>query len=161
MQEEAKGEPMAITVKSAKLWVLHGPDRTGFLADALEPLASAGANLRVVMAYCNPSQPDRAAIEVFPVSGKKAEAAARAAGLSPSDTACLLVEGDDRPGLGAAMARAIAGAGVSMSFFVAETVGRKFSAVIGFGSEADATTAAKAAKAAARTAKSAARTGRR
>jgi hypothetical protein len=40
-----------------------------------------------------------------------------------------------------------------MSFFVAETVGRKFSAVIGFGSEADATTAAKAAKSAARTAR--------
>jgi predicted amino acid-binding ACT domain protein len=144
---------MAITVKSVKLWVLHGPDRIGFLADALEPLASAGANLRVVMAYCNPGQPARAAIEVFPVSGKRAEAAARAAGLSPSDTACLLVEGDDRPGLGAALGRAIAQAGVSMSFLIAETVGRKFSAVIGFGSETDAATAAKAAKSAARPAR--------
>jgi hypothetical protein len=144
---------MAITVKSVKLWALHGPDKTGFLADALEPLASAGANLRVVMAYCNPGQPDRAAIEVFPVSGKKAEAAARAAGLSPSDTACLLVEGDDRPGLGAALGRAIAQAGVSMSFLIAETVGRKFSAVMGFRSQADAATAAKVAKSAARPAR--------
>jgi predicted amino acid-binding ACT domain protein len=144
---------MAITVKSVKLWVLKGPDRIGFLADALEPLASAGANLRVVMAYRNPGQPDRAAIEVFPISGKKAEAAARAAGLSPSDTACILVQGDDRPGLGAALGRAIAQAGVSMSFLIAQTVGRQFSALIGFGSEADAGTAAKAAKSAARTAR--------
>ena len=53
-----------------------------------------------------------------------------------------LVEGDDKPGLGLAIAEAIAGAGVNMHFFVAQAVGRKFSAVVGFATEADANTAA-------------------
>jgi len=44
--------------------------------------------------------------------------------------------------LGLALAEAIAGAGLNMSFFVAQAVGRKFSAVLGFATEADANTAA-------------------
>jgi hypothetical protein len=52
------------------------------------------------------------------------------------------VEGDDKPGLGLAITQAIAGAGINMTFFVAQAVGRRFSAVLGFESEADAKTAA-------------------
>ncbi len=48
------------------------------------------------------------------------------------------------------MARAVANAGVNMHFLIAETVGRKFSAVFGFGSAADAATAAQAIKSAAK-----------
>ena len=54
----------------------------------------------------------------------------------------LLVEGDDRPGLGHAFAKAVADAGISLSFLMAMVVGRKFSAIFGFGSEADAKAAA-------------------
>jgi hypothetical protein len=142
---------MALTVKKVNLWRTEVSHRAGMLADVLEPLAAAGVNLRVVMGYAFPAGPDGAAIEVFPVSGKKATAAATAAGLAPSSIACLLVEGDDRPGLGAAMARAIAGAGINISFLMAETVGRRFSAVFGFESDGAAAAAAKAIKQAART----------
>jgi hypothetical protein len=69
-------------------------------------------------------------------------AAASAAGLAASSIPTLLVEGDDKPGLGLAIAEAIAGAGVNMTFFVAQVIGRRYSAVIGFGSDADAKTAA-------------------
>jgi predicted amino acid-binding ACT domain protein len=48
------------------------------------------------------------------------------------------VDGEDRKGLGAQMARALADAGISMAFCVAQTVGRKFTAVIGFLTEEDA-----------------------
>ena len=102
---------MAMSVKSAKLWVLDANDRAGLLADTLGPLASAGASLRVVMAYRHPGQTERAAVEVYPIQGKKAEAAAQAAGMQPSQMACLLVEGDDRPGMGAQLSRAIASSG--------------------------------------------------
>jgi hypothetical protein len=54
----------------------------------------------------------------------------------------LLVEGDDRPGLGHAFAKAIGDAGINMSFMVAQVVGRRFSAVFGFENEADAGKAA-------------------
>ena len=116
-----------MTVKNVQLWILHGADRKGLLADALEPLAAAGANLRVVMGYRYPAELDRAAVEVFPIE-PAAEAAARKAGFQPSETPCLLVEGDDRKGLGAEISRALADAGINMGFLVAETIGKKFSA---------------------------------
>lgn len=68
--------------------------------------------------------------------------AASEAGLSASSIPTLLVEGDDKPGLGFAVAQAIAGAGVNMTFFVAQSIGRRFSAVLGFESEDDAKKAA-------------------
>ena len=136
---------MAMSVKSAKLWVLDANDRAGLLADTLGPLASAGASLRVVMAYRHPGQTERAAVEVYPI---QAEAAAQAAGMQPSQMACLLVEGDDRPGMGAQLSRAIASSGLSMTFLMAQVIGRKFSAAVGFSSEQDAEAAAKAIKSA-------------
>jgi hypothetical protein len=72
------------------------------------------------------------------VSGKKVTQAAEAAGLRPSDTPTLLVQGDDKPGLGQAMARALGEAGINIAFLVAQVVGRRYSAVFGFESPADA-----------------------
>jgi len=94
------------------------------------------------MGYRYPGNEARAAIELYPVSAKKVAAEASAAGLAASSIPTLLVEGDDKPGLGLAIAEAIAGAGVNMTFFVAQVIGRRYSAVIGFGSDADAKTAA-------------------
>jgi hypothetical protein len=145
---------MAVTVKRVTLWRLETAHEAGALARVLAPLAQAGADLRVVMGYGFPAPAQHAAIEVFPISGKKVTAAAAAAGLTPSGIACLLVEGDNRPGLGAAMARALGDAGINISFLVAEVIGRKFSAVFGFGSDGDATQAQKIIKAAAKPAKS-------
>src|SRR6267154_1488625 len=135
---------ITLTVKQVKLWVFHGGDRKGLLADALEPLAAAGVHLQIVMAYRFPTELDRAAIEVFPIDGPTAEAQARRIGFAVSDTPCLLVEGDDRRGLGARISRAISDAKVSMAFLMAQVVGKKFSAAIGFESDEDATTATKA-----------------
>src|SRR2546427_9491764 len=121
-----------LTVKTVQLWILIGADRKGMVADALEPLVEAGANLQIVMGYRFPGELDRAAVEVFPVDGPTQEAAARRLGFELSDTPCLRVEGDDRKGLGAQMARALSDAGISMAFLMAQTVGRKFAAALGF-----------------------------
>ena len=141
---------MAITVKKVTLWRKEVNNDPGVLADVLQPLAAAGANLRVVMGYTIPGEGGRAAIEVFPVSGRRVSAAASGAGLGASPIPCLLVEGDDRAGLGASMARAIAEQRINVSFVMAETVGRKFSAVFGFHSDADAAGTARAIKSAAK-----------
>jgi len=140
---------MAISVKRITLWRGKVEDRPGALADVLQPLAAAGADLQVVMGYHEPGEKLRAVIELYPVSGKKLTAAAQGAGLSAAPMPALLVNGDNRPGLGHAMSRAIGDAGISLSFLVAQTVGRKYSAVFGFSSEADAVRAAKLIKSAA------------
>jgi len=130
---------MAVTVKKIVLWRKEVENRTGILASALAPLANAGADIHVVMAYRFPGQESKAAIELNPVTGKKSVAAAEEAGFSASAIPALLVEGDNRAGLGYATSQAIADAGINMDFIVAQVVGRKYSAVFGFESDVDAT----------------------
>ncbi len=129
---------MALTVKKATLWRTEVENRPGALARVLEPLAGAGANLQVVMGYRYPGDESRAAIEVCPIAGKKIVAAAGAAGLSASAIPALIVQGEDRPGLGCSLARSLADAGINMSFQVAQVLGRRFTAVFGFESQDDA-----------------------
>lgn len=62
---------MAITVRMAVLWRSKVDNRPGAPANALEPLAQAGADLQVVMAYRYPGT-DKGAVELHPVSGRKA-----------------------------------------------------------------------------------------
>ena len=140
---------MALTVKKITLWRREMEERPGALAEALAPLAEGGADLRVVMGYRYPGPSTKAAVEVYPVVAKKLTDAARRAGLSPSSIPALLVEGDNRGGLGHAFSKAIADSGISMNFLVAHVVGRRYSAVIGFDSDADAATAAAVIKRAA------------
>ena len=128
---------MAITVKKAVLWRKEVDNRPGMLAGALEPLAQAGADLHVVMAYRYPGA-DKGAIELHPISGKKSQGAAQTAGFAASSIPVLLVEGDNRAGLGHALAKAVGDAGINMSFVMAQVVGRRYAAVFGFENEADA-----------------------
>jgi hypothetical protein len=129
---------MAVTVKKAVLWRREIENKPGELARTLEPLARAKADLGVVMAYRYPGDETRGAVEVYPVTTKKATAAAGEAGLSAAAIPALLVEGDNKPGLAHALSQAVADAGINLSFFVAQAVGRRFSAVVGFESEEDA-----------------------
>ena len=128
---------MAVTVKEITLWRREIENRPGMLAHALEPLAGTAADLQVLMAYRYPGDETRGAVELFPISGKKATAAAQAAGLARADIPALLVEGSNRAGIGFETANAIAAAGINLAFLVAQVIGSKFSAVYGFDSEAD------------------------
>ncbi|NWG13313.1 MAG: hypothetical protein HXY20_07255 [Acidobacteria bacterium] len=128
---------MAVTVKSIKMYRGVFEDKAGVLAGVLEPLAGAGANLQIVMGYRMGTE-GQAAIELFPVTGKKAVAAAQAAGLAAMTMPTLLIQGDDRPGLGHAISRALADAGINIHFLVVQVLGRRFTAVYGFENEADA-----------------------
>jgi hypothetical protein len=141
---------MALTVKRITLWRREVENQPGVLARTLEPLATAGVDLRLVMGYRFPEATTRAAIELYPVTGRKAVAAAQHAGLSEFELACLFVEGDNRPGLGAAMGRALSDAGVNIVFLVSQVLGRRFTAVFGFDDDELAARATKAIKAAAK-----------
>jgi hypothetical protein len=129
---------MAVTVRKITVFRTEVANRAGALATLLEALSAAKGSLDVVMGYRVPGQHERAVIEVWPVSGKRMTQAAESVGLKASETPTLLVLGDDRPGLGHAMARALADAGINLVFLVAQVVGRRYSAVFGFESAADA-----------------------
>jgi hypothetical protein len=132
---------MAISVKKIALWRGKFANRPGTLARVLEPAASARTDLQVVMGYREPGETQEAVIEVYPATGRKLTDALKREGVGPSSIPTLLVSGDNRPGLGYAMAQTLADAGINIAFLVAQTVGRKYSAVFGFESEDDATRA--------------------
>jgi hypothetical protein len=129
---------MGLTLRRITLWRAEVDNTPGILAKVLGPLADAGVNLQVVMGYRFPGNETKAAIEVYPVSGKKTVDAAASAGLSASTIPTLLVEGDNRQGLGKAIAEAITEAGINLGFLVTVVIGRRYSSVIGFENEEDA-----------------------
>jgi hypothetical protein len=133
---------MPVTVKKVALWRRELENRPGALASVLEPLARAGTDLQVAMGYRFPGNESRAAVEVAPVTSRKATAVAQGAGLQPSGIPTLLVTGDNRAGLGFAISQGMADAGINMAFLVAQVVGRRYSAVFGFESDSDADRAA-------------------
>jgi hypothetical protein len=128
---------MALALKKITLWRTEVENKPGMLAQTLEPLAAAGADLHIVMGYRIPGQETRAVIEVYPVTGKRTTAAAQSAGLSEASFPALLVQGDNEPGLGHKLSRAIADAGVNLSFLVAQVLESRYSAVIGLENEED------------------------
>jgi hypothetical protein len=127
---------MAITVKKITLWRKELENQTGTLAKTLEPLA--GVDLQVVMGYRHPEGGTKAAVELYPITGKKSVAKAQGAGLAASSIPALLVEGDNKAGLGHKIAQGISAAGINMNFLVALVIGKKYSSVIGFENESDA-----------------------
>jgi hypothetical protein len=83
-----------------------GPTTSLKLANTLQALSEAGSDLQVVMAYRYPGVENNAAIELHPISANKSVAPAqKTAGRAPSSISTLLVEGDNRPGLGHAIAK--------------------------------------------------------
>jgi hypothetical protein len=67
---------MPVTVKSISLWRKEVDNQVGSLAHTLEPVTKAGANLKVLMGYRYPGEGTRATVEIYPIAGKKATAAA-------------------------------------------------------------------------------------
>src|SRR5260370_15011076 len=123
----AGGIAMAVSVKKIDVWRVEVDNAPGALAGKLEPLAQLGADLQVVMGYN--MGPQRAVIELNPVVGRKAADAARNAGFSASPTPAVLVEGDNKPGLGYQIAKSIGEAGSQPRFLVAPAVGSAGSGV--------------------------------
>lgn len=129
---------MAITVKVITLWRREIENRPGELAGVLQPLAGSRADIQVLMAYRFPGNERRGAVELYPIAGRKAIAAARDAGLTPADDIpAVLVQGRNKAGIGFNTSRDIAEAGINLAFLVAQVVGNRFSAVYGFDSVVD------------------------
>jgi hypothetical protein len=118
---------MALKVTKAEVWAVSIDDRAGGVADKLESLANAGANLEMVLARRTPEKPGKGMLFVTPVKGAKATRAAREANMgAPQSIHSVRIEGTDRPGLGAKIARALGDAGISIRGISGVAIGRKF-----------------------------------
>ena len=127
---------MAVSIKKVTLWRTEVENKPGALSGVLAPLAEVGTDLQVVMGYRYHDDENMAAIEVCTVAGKKPATAASKAGLAVSTIPTLLVQGDNSPGVGHAIAQAIAEASINVMFLVAQVIDTRFSVVMGFADEA-------------------------
>ena len=138
---------MALKVTKVDVWAVEIRDEPGGLAQILETMSGAGSSLDCVIARRQADKYMAGVVFLTPVKGKKTEAAATAAGVQRAeDMATLRVEGNDQPGIGARMARAVADVGVNMRGCSAMRCGKNFVAYIGFDSDEVADRAAKVLK---------------
>jgi len=130
---------MKFKVSRVDMWSATIEDQPGGAARVLDPLAKAGANFEFAFARRAPESPGRGLVFVLPVKGTKVLQAAQAAGFAITEGVhAVRVEGTDRPGTTAAIARALAGAGISFRAFSATAVGRKFAGFLALDSAEDA-----------------------
>lgn len=142
---------MALKVSTVDVWAGEMTDQPGGLARILEAIAAARGTIECVIARRQPDKPGTGVAFISPVKGTKVQQAARGAGLVPAENiATLRIEGDDKPGMGAKITRAIADAGINVRGVSAAVIGKKYVVYIGLDNAADANAAAKAVKAAAK-----------
>src|ERR1700751_3116044 len=130
---------MAIKVAKAEVWSATLVDRAGGAAAKLEALARAGADLELVCPRRTPEQPGSGILFVSPVRGAKGTRAAQEAGLARTETIhWVRIEGGDKPGLGAKIARALGNAAISFRGLSAIAIGTKFITSLALDSADDA-----------------------
>jgi hypothetical protein len=130
---------MTLKVSRVDLWTASIDDRPGGAADRLEPLSKAGANFEFVFSRRTPEQPGRGMLFVTPVKGAKVIQAAKAAGFTkPQNIHSLRIEGANKPGVTAMVARALANGGISFRALSASGIGSKFVGYVALDTAADA-----------------------
>jgi hypothetical protein len=129
---------MAFKVTKADVWMATIDDRAGGCAEKIEPLSRAGANFEFVFARRTPENPGKGLLILYPVKGAKVTKAAQDAGVArPTNMFSVRIEGSDKPGTSAKVARALAGAGISFRGMAATAIGRKFVTFVALDTEAD------------------------
>jgi len=136
---------MTLKVTREDVWMATVEDRPGGAAEKLEPLAEAGANLEFLLARRTPEEPGKGVVFAGPLRGAKVQRAAKEAGFARSQALHgVRIEGPDRPGMAARIARALADAGISFRGLTASALSRRFVAHLALDSAADAARAAAA-----------------
>ena len=135
---------MAIKASRHDVWMAVIDDRAGGAADKLEALARAGADLEVVFARRTPEVPGQGVLFASPIEGAKVTRAAQDAGFKRSETIHgVRIEGSDKAGLGAKIARTLAESGISFRGMNGMAMGKNFLSFVALDSAEDAAKAVK------------------
>ncbi len=128
---------MEFKVTKVDVWAGEIADRPGALAEKLETLGDAGANLEFVIARRD--TPGKAVVFLAPLKGAAQVRAAQQAGLAKTASLhSLRLEGPDRRGLGALVTRALADVGISLRGLSAAALGRRHVTYFAFDGAEDA-----------------------
>jgi hypothetical protein len=133
---------MAYSVKKVDVWAGEIADRPGGLAEKIQTLSNAGANLEFLIARRAADKPGNGVVFVTPIKGARQKSAAQGIGFATTDSLhSVRVEGPDKAGLGAKMTKAIGDAGINLRGLSAAALGRRAVSYLAFDSAADADSA--------------------
>ena len=133
---------MAYSVKKVDVWAGEIADRPGGLAEKIQSLSNAGANLEFLIARRAADKPGSGVVFVTPIKGAKQKSAAQGTGFATTDSLhSVRVDGPDKAGLGAKMTKVIADAGINLRGLSAAALGRRSVSYLAFDSAADADSA--------------------
>ncbi|NLF16430.1 MAG: amino acid-binding protein [Lentisphaerae bacterium] len=131
---------MKLDVTRTQVWAAGVKDEPGALAEKLEALHQAGANLEYALARRAPEEPGQGVVVVTPLKGAAQLRAARAMGFVRGDDLYFVrVAGAETPGAAAVITAALAKSGVNLRGLSATSIGKRFVAHLALDSAADAT----------------------
>jgi len=131
---------MKLDVTRTQVWAAGVKDEPGALAEKLEALHQAGANLEYALARRAPDEPGQGVVVVTPLKGAAQLRAARAMGFVRGDDLYFVrVAGAETPGVAAVITAALAKSGVNLRGLSASAIGKRFVAHLALDSAADAT----------------------
>jgi hypothetical protein len=135
---------MAVDVGRIDVWCGEIEDRSGGLAEKIEAVAAAGANLEFVIARRAPDRPGMGIVFMAPFRGAAQTRAARQAGLDKAPNVyAVRLEGPNQPGFGAAITRSVADAGINLRGLSGTALGRRCAIYLAFDSSEDANQASR------------------
>ena len=133
---------MPYEIRKVDVWATDTVNKPGMLARVLESLANAGVQLEFLVARRVSENTSR--VFVAPIKGAKQKKAAADVGLvQATGMHALRIEGPDKPGLGARLARAVAESGINIRGASMAAIGRKSVAYLAFAQASEAKEAAK------------------
>ena len=132
-----------LIVERVDVWAATIQDKPGGLAKILTGLKDAGADLDFVIARRAPEKPGTGVVFVTPLRGDREVAAASTLGFNvTSSLKSLRIEGENKPGVAAAMTGKLADAGINLHGLSAAVIGTKFIIYISLDNAEDAAKAA-------------------
>ena len=139
---------MKLKITRAEMWAASLEDRPASLAEKLEVLQEAGANLEFIMARRAFEEPGTGVVFLSPLKGAKQTKIASAAGFQRTEALhSVRIEGADAPGLASKVTRRVAGEDINLRGFSASVIGKRFVAYLAFDEEEDSLEAVSALKA--------------
>ena len=139
---------MKLDIARVDVWAASIKDRPGGLAEKLDALAKAKANLAFVIARRAPEKKGTGVVFVTPIRGVNKEKAAKKAGFTKTKSLQgLRIIAADRPGLGAKLTTQLADAKVNLRGFSGAAIGKRAVFYLAFDRPADVSKAMRVLKA--------------
>jgi len=130
---------MNLIIERAHVWAASLDDQPNGLAQVLEILKAAGADLDFIIARRTAEQPGKGVVFITPLRGDKEIAAASELGFGLANSIhSVRIQGQNQPGLAADITQTLASANINLRGLSAAELVTRFVMYIGFDSEADA-----------------------